>query len=301
MKKVFLCGAETLVGEALSKQLLAETDSELVLVSVSRDLVPVERCEVIYVDDWDAKQIRKLCISARPDVVVDCVMENNPEQCEENRLRVQKINVDLFKNLAQASKICESFFVGFSSEYIYDGKKGPYDEVAPINAVGYFAKSCLAAENVCKTELKDYAVFRTTDIYGHSEYSQSDIISNILMENIKGNNQVFHNNSFSNPVLNEDVAKTVCYAIERRRSGFYNLGGSEYLDMASFVELLGQSFKLNMDLIQFETLPNELRRGLVTLKAETDLRSSFVSVRDGIASMKFNKDSAGNLRKHRNG
>ena len=56
-----------------------------------------------------------------------------------------------------------------------------------------------------------------------------------------------------------------------------------------------------MDLIQFEALPNELRRGLVTLKAETDLRSCFVSVRDGIASMKFNKDSAGNLRKHRNG
>jgi dTDP-4-dehydrorhamnose reductase len=63
--------------------------------------------------------------------------------------------------------------VFFSTEYVFDGVNGPYDEMALPNPLSSYGRTKLAAENVIKDTLDDALIVRTTVVFGWDRGSKN--------------------------------------------------------------------------------------------------------------------------------
>ena len=61
-----------------------------------------------------------------------------------------------------------------SSDYVFDGKSGPYAEDDRPEPISYYGKSKLASENVLKTSDIPYFIARTMVLYGYAPGRESE-------------------------------------------------------------------------------------------------------------------------------
>ncbi len=95
--------------------------------------------------------MKETIVHHSPDVVINCAAYTEVDKCETERELCWKLNVDGVKNLIIASRKTESKIVHYSTDYIFDGKSGPYDEDATPNPISFYGRSKLASENALTT------------------------------------------------------------------------------------------------------------------------------------------------------
>src|SRR2546426_681747 len=118
-----LLGASGLVGAHLRVALAGRN----VVVTSHRTPVPGG----IALDVTDAAAVARVLRDSRPDVVVVTVAEHT-ERCERDPEATRLVNVDGLQRVADGAP--DALLVVFSSEYVFDGRNGPYsedDEVIP--------------------------------------------------------------------------------------------------------------------------------------------------------------------------
>ncbi len=293
MKKIIITGAASLLGEYLVRTFYRETDYELFLISTfPMNNVP-ERIIYKRVDTWNPKEIKQICLDYFPDVVINCVSINDIEECEKDHKKAWELNVDFFKALASASKIREAHYIGFSSESVFDMTNGPNQENDIPKPWSYFSKTKIAAENICKSELNKFTLFRNTETFGKSSYGRTDLISKFML--LLSHNVEFYasDSMFTNPLFADDAARAVLNSVERDRYGFYHLGGKDYL---SHFQIAGSVAKIfgydSANILKQNADGKTFKSGLVNLKAETDLRIKFSDFENALISIKLQTDSA---------
>jgi len=77
-----------------------------------------------------------------------------------NREEAWKINVTAVENLAEASRKVSAQLIHVSTDYVFDGKNGPYDEIARPNPLGYYGKTKLASENAIISAAIQHTIVR---------------------------------------------------------------------------------------------------------------------------------------------
>jgi dTDP-4-dehydrorhamnose reductase len=99
----------------------------------------------------------------RPDLVVIAAAYTAVDQAESDEAAAHRINAEAPAAVARACAEAGSALVHFSTDYVFDGRKGsPYaeqDAPAPLNAYG---RSKLTGENLVLAETPRAAVFRTS-------------------------------------------------------------------------------------------------------------------------------------------
>ncbi len=69
-------------------------------------------------------------------------------------------------NLIKLAKECNARLVYISTDYVFDGKDGPYKEDAPVNPLCVYARHKLEAEQMALKEIPGSLVLRVTNVYG---------------------------------------------------------------------------------------------------------------------------------------
>src|SRR5258705_41328 len=75
-------------------------------------------------DLTDFEVVRRLFDREQPQLIIHCAAMSKSPQCEADPERARRINVDLTQQLAELGS--EIPFVFFSSDLVFDGKKGNY-------------------------------------------------------------------------------------------------------------------------------------------------------------------------------
>jgi len=289
---IAIIGAGSRTAKALTSLLLEETNAELHLFT-SRTFVNTEpRVHVYSLDVLDRNALKEPLLSILPDIVINTAAMTNVDACETDRGQAWAVNVTLVEHLARVCRVIDARLIHFSTDYVFDGTKGPYVETDVPRPISYYGKSKLAGENVCLGAGIPATIIRTNVVYG-GESTTPDFVKWLLTAIEKGGTATVVNDQFSNPTLVDDLVLATLRIITKNRTGIYHVGGADYISRFEFALRIADVFKVvdpKIEPITTESLKQAakrpLRGGLVTLKAEADLGLKFAGVGSGLVTVR---------------
>ncbi|MBX7155981.1 MAG: SDR family oxidoreductase [Bacteriodetes bacterium] len=290
---ILITGASGKVSSAIIRYFNQETDYRLLLVA-SREFPLLkgnseERNIQCVIPHGEFNTIREVAQKYNPEFIINTVAMTDVDGCEINRQLAQELNVKSVENYARLARICSSHLIQLSTDYIFDGAKGPYTETDTPNPICYYGKTKLAGENICKSATIPYTILRTNVVYGIAPGMKPDFIQWVLkMCDVKEPFKVV-DDQFSNPTIIDDIALAIGRIITKKRTGIYNIGGADYINRLEMAKTIARHFKKDADLIYpmktsdlKQVAKRPLRGGLITLKASTDLSFAPTSLESGL-------------------
>ena len=297
MKKVFITGANGLLGQAIISLFTRETNYELITSSVEDKpfLEYGHRYEKL--DITDKEEVKRVIGRYSPDVIVNCAAFTDVDKCETEREFSWRLNVDGVKNLIIAAKKGGAKIIHFSTDYIFDGKSGPYTEDDTPNPISFYGRSKLASENALTSSGVEHAIIRTMVLYGIGNNVKKNFAL-WLVETLKKNQSVtIVTDQIGNATIADDLAYGTYKIIEKNRRGLYHIAGKDILSRFDFAIKVCEVFNFNKKLVSpiltsdlSQPAPRPLNSGLIVLKAESDLG---IKLMDSLESLRLLKIQLG--------
>lgn len=290
--KILILGGSSIIGESLIRFLLAETPHEIVVLSSSIErLFKYSATNLFSVGALNTKEIKNLCLIEKPDFIINTASLCGEERCNADKTLAQQLNVRVVELLVKICKIIDAHLITFSTDQVFDGKRGPYTETDLPDPMNYYGRTKLLAENICRTELLNHTIIRISDLFGFSSYGKMDFILNMLNSIDLAPPLVISADTKFNPTFSDDIARAVIRIIQKRRTGIYHIGSSDYLSLHDIAQTAALLFGLDHNNIHYNLdsvlKDNQIKRGLVTLKAETDLGIKFSTLESALHSVRF--------------
>lgn len=276
-RRIIITGANGMLGQRLFEFYSTLNDVELLVSSIENDFV-FKNQNYIQADISNRNELKKVIYDFCPDFIINAAAYTNVDKSESERETAWKINVKGVEYITETARVLDSHIVHISSDYIFDGKNGPYTENDIPNPLGYYGRTKLASENVLKISGTKNTILRTNVLYGTAKYSRSDFVKWVV-ESVRAGKEIrIVDDQFNNPTFIDDLVQAINKVIELRKEGIYNIGGSEVLSRYDFTMIIADFFNLDKFLIkkiQTEDLDQPARRplksGLITIKAQSEL------------------------------
>jgi dTDP-4-dehydrorhamnose reductase len=293
-KRILVIGSNGLLGQKLCEIIVRGGAYNLTIASVEeKPIRQVVGAQYMQVDITNKKDTKILVSACKPDVIINAAAMTNVDACETERELCWRINVDGVENIVDAAKIHNTKVVHVSTDYIFDGKAGPYTEDDRPEPISYYGKSKLASENILRTNDIPYMIARTMVLYGFAPGVKANFALWLIesLEKKKPVNVV--DDQIGNPTLVDDLAYGLIQGFEMERTGIYNLAGRDIVNRYEFALKLAKVFSLDASLITpiktaslKQPAARPLKSGLVTLKAEVELGYKPSTVEQGLLILK---------------
>lgn len=238
-----------------------------------------------------AEEVHSLLWKVRPAVVYVPASLTNVDYCESHPEESYAINVLSICNLVRVTKSLGVKLVYFSSDYIFDGKAGPYREEDSANPLSVYGQHKLLAEHYIALHSESYLIIRTTWVYGWERQGKNFVLR--LIRNLKEGKEVkVPVDQVGNPTYGPNLAQAVLELVQREAVGVYNIAGPERVNRYAFACAVARAFGLDPSLIKGlpteelgQTARRPLRGGLVVEKAASFLSTPLVGYREGLLLM----------------
>ncbi len=294
MKRVLLCGSNGLLGQRLSILLSNNTAYEVLNTSRQRSFVFDDRLfDYTQLDITHKSDVKSLISSFQPSVIINAAAAANVDWCETHREEAWNINVVGVENLVEAARRVGAKLIHVSTDYVFDGKSGPYNEDAQPNPVNYYGKSKLAAENAVRVGGIPYSIVRSILLYG-TGISVKNNFALWVVNSLRAKQRIpCADDQASNPTHASDLAQTIIKIFETEKCGIYHVSGRESVSRYDFAIRAAEVFGLDATLIERSKLSNLNQAAVrppvtvfVTLKAETELGLRAMGIGEGLQLMK---------------
>ena len=299
MKRICITGGNGLLGS----KIIAAAKEAYGLISIDLQKHSLSRAhdlEYIRGDVTDKEfilhQVKRSC----PDVVIHAAAFTDVDGCEREKEKAWDVNVEGTRNVALACKTLGIKMIHLSTDYVFDGKSGPYDEDDEPNPVGHYGKTKLESEKVVRDLLDDFVIARTMVLYGYAPGRQSNFVI-WLVEQLRAGERVrIVDDQFGTPTLADDLARALIVLFEKDGRRLYNTAGSEYLSRYDFAIRTAEIFKLDVSLIERITTAElnqdairPLSSGLRIDKIHRKFGVEFSSISEGLRIVKQQMTEAG--------
>jgi len=224
-----------------------------------------------------------------PDVIVHTGALTHVDYCETHKDESYRHTVESTEVAIELAKEYNAKFVFISSDYIFDGENGPYDEHAEPNPLSVYGRHKYEAEKRVKISGLDYLILRITNVYGN-EIRGKNFIAFLVKTARSGEERTLRlpEDQLATPINAADIGKFLCLLLQYGKTGIYNLASDEYVSrvelarkvLAYFpkakVKVEGEATK-NLN----QAAPRPLRGGLKNDKIKKEFPGqSFMSVDD---------------------
>lgn len=290
--KILITGSNGLLGQKLVHKLSKDPEVELIATARGENrLSNKEGYTYQSLDITDEKAVSETISKFKPDSLIHTAAMTNVDACEADKEGCDKLNVDAVKYIADACKTNNVHLVHLSTDFIFDGEDGPYDEEAEPNPLSYYGESKLKAEEIVLKSGLDAAILRTVLVYGIAEdMSRSNIALWAKGALQKGQKINVVDDQFRSPTLAEDLADGCILAAKQKAKGIYNISGKDQLSVLEIVQQVADYWKLDKSLINpvsSKTLSQPAKRppktGFILDKAIRELGYQPHSFMEGLA------------------
>lgn len=271
--KVFIAGASGLVGSNCLKH-FTEQGWEVVGSYFSYKTTNTVFYNTLNPNDANNFDV----IRWNPDVILHCGAMTHVDKCETEPDESYKQTVQSTINLLSVAKQCGAKFVYISTDYVFDGKSGPYTESALVNPLSVYAKHKLEAEQLALKEIADTLVLRVTNVYGDEERGKN--FTSRIIDQCKNKQKLVLKlpyDQYASPANAWDIARAMFVLLSDSKSGIYHIGSTDYLNRVELAMRILKYFpQAEYDLIPMSTADlnqpaaRPLLGGFVTLKFSTE-------------------------------
>jgi len=266
--KVLVIGASGLVGGALMRVLRGAHIDAAGTYAKS----PAVGLEVL--DITDAAQARACVERHRPAVIFLTAALTHVDYCEDHPDEAFAINVEGPRAVAEAAGALDAQLVFYSTEYVFDGKAGPYDEEDPPSPLSVYGQSKLAAERTICDTIENALILRTTVLFGWDSNS-TNFAMQVYRKVRAGEQMTIPMDQFGNPTLADYLAEISFALAQRGVRGIVNVVGKDLIARSDFARALVKLYEGSPDLVVPVTTaslkqkaPRPLYGGLRTEKLE---------------------------------
>jgi dTDP-4-dehydrorhamnose reductase len=288
--KILITGASGLYGSRLAE--LSTKNKHEIHSGYSKDL-PAFGTRVQF-DISDKKQVESTFNKVNPEVVVHAATMTDVDKCELNKELAWKTNVEGTKNVVEATKAKKAFLLYISTDYVFNGEKGQYNETDMTDPINYYGLTKLKAEELVKNATEEWCIARPSVMYGASPATGKINFALWIINKLqKGEQAKIVTDQWISPTLNTSLADMTLEVIERRLAGIYHLSGETRMNRFDFAKQIAQTFNLDAEMIIPVTsaeIPWVAKRprdsSLDTSKAQKTLRSKPLEIHQALHRLK---------------
>ncbi|MHA1268775.1 MAG: SDR family oxidoreductase [Candidatus Helarchaeota archaeon] len=212
----------------------------------------------IHLNILNQKELNEIITKYTPNIILLPAALPNVEYCEENFQACWAHNVEGPLNLIKNIKKLDIKLVYYSSDYIFDGKNGPYYETDTPNPISNYGKAKLETEKNIIDNLSNFLILRTTVVYGWERNRKNFIYR--LIETTNRNEEIrVPSDQIGTPTYVEDLVKATFKLITVNQIGIFNVVGPKLISRYDFSLIAADVFNLNKDLI-IPVLTKELKQ-----------------------------------------
>lgn len=293
MNTVLLTGANGFLGQNIVSIFNRESDYSLIQTSVENSPALNYGQQYYQLDITNKEQVKNFIAEVKPSVIINAAAMTNVDQCETDREICWRLNVDAVKNLIIAARQVNAKIVHYSTDYVFDGKSGPYTEIDTPNPINFYGRSKLASENALIASGIDYIIIRTMVLYGLGLNNKQNFAIWLIYKLESGQPVNIVTDQIGNATIVDDLAFGTLKLIENDKNGIYNMAGEDILSRFDFTLKLCEVFGFDESLV-FPIKTNELNQpaarplnsGLITLKAKSELGLNFMDSLEGLRFLK---------------
>ncbi len=286
MSNVLITGAAGLLGQHLVKAL----GDKHRIMAVDTAVSPFEslaNVEYLTADLTDFPAIRYDVLNFKPEYIFNCAALTDVDRCEIEKNLAEKLNFELVNHLLTVpfEKI-----IHYSSDYVFDGKSGPYGEDDPTDPINYYGATKLHSENILHNAHVNYLIIRTNVLYGIAESVRKNFVLWVKESLEAGETISVVDDQYNNPISAANLAEASVEAAYSDISGVLHIAGNDYLSRYQTAVAIADYYKLNRDLIQ-KTKSTELlqkarrpvKGGLIIDKAKELLQTELLGIEGGLS------------------
>lgn len=248
---ILVTGANGLVGQKIIEQLSSHTVQVIATGKGASRIPQTSNAFYIPADITQKNEVNHIFDQFPITQVIHCAAVTNVDYCELHPLECQKGNVDAVEYLISACEKHASKLIHVSTDFIFDGSDGPYDEEAKPNPLSIYGNSKLQAEELVTKSKISWAIARTILVYGVSkDMSRSNIVLWVKksLEEKKQIQVVI--DQLRTPTLADDVAQGLILLALKNAEGIFNIGGPDKMTIFEIAMQVAKFWNLDTELIK---------------------------------------------------
>lgn len=240
--KILVIGGSGLVGSNCLSHFASQQGAEVMGTYFSYQTSNTEYFDTLNIDNPENADIEAF----GPDVIMHCGALTHVDKCETEVEESYDKTVRSTVNVIELCKRYNARMLYVSTDYVFDGKDGPYDENAQVNPLSVYGRHKLEAEQAVINDVPGSVVIRLTNVYGDEERNKN-FVTRIAEACIKGEllELKLPVDQYATPVNAADVAKALFLLARDGKSGIYNIASDEFLNRVELVEKVLSFFPNN--------------------------------------------------------
>jgi dTDP-4-dehydrorhamnose reductase len=242
-------------------------------------------------DVRDADAVLDVIEDERPEWVLLPASATNVDRCESEPGPAYEVNVRGVANVVRAATRVGARVAYFSSDYVFDGEDGPYDEDEPPRPIMEYGRQKVFAEHAVLQSAPDALILRTTVVYGW-EPQGKNFVYRMLGHLERGEPIRVPADQIGSPTYAPGLARATLALVERGEAGVWNLVGDALADRATFARAVAEAFGGDPDLVVGvstaelgQAAPRPLRLGLRIDRARPLVGADLPGYPDGLRLM----------------
>jgi dTDP-4-dehydrorhamnose reductase len=222
--KVLVLGSTGMLGHQVVNYLINHSDYEIYDTSYRSKL----RINTIILDVTDKKLLFKTIIDLNPNYIVNCIgdlVEINP-----NFERAIYLNSLLPHLLKKISKVVGFKLIHISTDCVFSGKKGGYEELDDRDGIGLYAETKKSGEIIDESNL----TLRSSIIGPELKSSGKGLFQWFITQesDVQG-----YTNSIWSGVTTIELAKSIKWAIDFEITGLYHITNGYFINKYELLKL----------------------------------------------------------------
>lgn len=196
-------------------------------------------------DAADGAAVARLIAAVAPEVIFFPAANPNVDWCEREPAAAEAANLaPLRATLAVATGIR---FVAYSSDYVFDGRAGPYGEADPVAPLSVYGRLKVDLERLVLAA--GGTVIRPTWVFGREPEPAKNFVLRLIASLGRGEPARLPSDQVATPTDADELATASIRIAESGEGGIWHVAGPDRLARDAFGRIVAEVFELDPGLI----------------------------------------------------
>jgi len=209
----------------------------------------------------DTPSIRKIIVDQKAKTIINTAALTNVDLCEKDAKSAYAINALAVREITLAAADLGAYLIHVSTDYVFDGITGNYDEASVPKPINYYGLSKLLGDSHATT-YDNSLVVRTSGVFG-----LKGNFPKFALDSLRAGKRINVVNSFYSPIHARMLARQIKAVMETHLTGMLNIAG-ERISRLELANRICDIFDLD------KTLINEVPESSLNWLAKRPLDSS---------------------------
>ncbi|MFA6030786.1 MAG: SDR family oxidoreductase [Elusimicrobiota bacterium] len=248
----------------------------------------------LVLDIRDRRAVEKLFARHAFDAVIHAAGIASVDYVQRHYAESLESNLVGTLNISSACRRWNRYLTYVSTNAVFDGKRPPYGEDAPLDPVNKYGRLKAECERLVAETLSAYSIARPILMYGWNHpVTRPNTATWIYDKLLRGERIDMVDDVTENPLYNLQCGRALWAMVRRKPAGVFHLAGKDSVDRYRFARAVARTFGLDAALIRRvksthfpDIAPRPPNTTLRTRRMEEELGVAPMTLAEGLSDMK---------------